>query len=67
MDNELDPKIQSLIEEHRETETRAQKLRDERNTWVAKLRQKGFSYKELSYYFKVSETRIKFIIRRLRK
>lgn len=65
--NELDPKVKELIKEHQEAESKALKLRTERNTWIVKLRDKGFSYKELSYYFKLSQTRVKYIIRRLKR
>lgn len=64
---ELDPKVQNLIKEHGEVEVRAKELRDQRNTCIAKLRDKGFSYKELSYYFKLSQTRVKHLIKRLKR
>lgn len=64
--NELDPKVQKLIKEHQEAKSKALKLRAKRNTWIVRLKEK-FSYKQLAIYFKLSERRIKQIIKTLRK
>jgi len=64
MNNELDPKIQSLIKEHRETQHRVVELTKKRNAWLVKSRQQGFSYKKLSLEFGISEKRIRQIISR---
>jgi len=65
--DELDPKVEELIKEHQEAETKTLKLRTERNTWIVKLKEKGFSYKQLSIYFKISRQRIRDILKKSRR
>lgn len=62
--NNLDPKVEELIKEQREAEARAEELRNQRNTWIVKLKEKGFSYKQLSIYFKITRRRIRDIIKK---
>lgn len=61
--NKLDPKAKELIKEHREAEAWVVKLRKKRKACLLKLKQQGFTHKQLSIHFRISEKRIRQIIR----